>query len=115
MLGTGYTLGVFQLDSTGMQALVRKLKPTRFEDISALLALYRPGRWAWTCTSPSRTARTASRQVSFDHPDLEPILGETYGVIVYQEQVMKIATDWRASRWRRPTRSARRSARRSAT
>lgn len=93
MLGTGYTLGVFQLDSTGMQALVRKLKPTRFEDISALLALYRPGPLGMDMHIAFADRKNGLEQASFDHPDLEPILGETHGVIVYQEQVMRIATD----------------------
>ena len=93
MLGTGHTLGVFQLDSTGMQALVRKLKPTRFEDISALLALYRPGPLGMDMHNAFADRKNGLQAVSFDHADLEPILGETYGVIVYQEQVMKIATD----------------------
>ena len=93
MLGTGHTLGVFQLDSTGMQALVRKLKPTRFEDISALLALYRPGPLGMDMHIAFADRKNGLEQVSFDHPDLEPILGETHGVIVYQEQVMRIATD----------------------
>jgi DNA polymerase III subunit alpha len=93
MLGTGYTLGVFQLDSTGMQALVRKLKPTRFEDISALLALYRPGPLGMDMHNAFADRKNGLEAVSFDHDDLEPILGETHGVIVYQEQVMKIATD----------------------
>jgi DNA polymerase III subunit alpha len=93
MLGTGYTLGVFQLDSTGMQALVRKLKPTRFEDISALLALYRPGPLGMDMHIAFADRKNGLEQVNFDHPDLEPILGETHGVIVYQEQVMRIATD----------------------
>ncbi len=93
MLGTGYTLGVFQLDSTGMQALVRKLKPTRFEDISALLALYRPGPLGMDMHIAFADRKNGLEQAVFDHPDLEPILGETHGVIVYQEQVMRIATD----------------------
>jgi DNA polymerase III subunit alpha len=93
MLSTGFTLGVFQLDSTGMQALVRRLKPTRFEDISALLALYRPGPLGMDMHLTFADRKNGLEQVSFDHPDLEPILGETYGVIVYQEQVMQIATD----------------------
>jgi DNA polymerase III subunit alpha len=93
MLSTGYTLGVFQLDSTGMQALVRKLKPTRFEDISALLALYRPGPLGMDMHIAFANRKNGTEDVSYDHPDLEPILGETWGVVVYQEQVMKIATD----------------------
>jgi DNA polymerase III subunit alpha len=93
MLGTGYTLGVFQLDSTGMQALVRKLKPTRFDDISALLALYRPGPLSMDMHVAYADRKNGQAAVAYDHPDLEPILGDTYGVIVYQEQVMRIATD----------------------
>lgn len=93
MLATGHTLGVFQLDSTGMQALVRKLRPTRFEDISALLALYRPGPLSMDMHITYADRKNGLEGVSYDHPDLEPILGDTYGVIVYQEQVMRIATD----------------------
>jgi DNA polymerase-3 subunit alpha len=93
MLSTGFTLGVFQLDSTGMQALVRKLKPTRFEDISALLALYRPGPLGMDMHIAYANRKNGLEDVSYDHPDLQPILGESYGVIVYQEQVMRIATD----------------------
>jgi DNA polymerase III subunit alpha len=93
MLSTGFTLGVFQLDSAGMQALVRKLKPTRFEDISALLALYRPGPLGMNMHIAFADRKNGLEAATFDHPDLEPILGETHGVIVYQEQVMKIATD----------------------
>jgi DNA polymerase III subunit alpha len=93
MLATGFTLGVFQLDSTGMQALVRKLKPTGFEDISALLALYRPGPLSMDMHIAFADRKNGLEQASFDHPDLESVLGETHGVIVYQEQVMKIATD----------------------
>ncbi len=93
LLSTGFTLGVFQLDSTGMQALVRRLKPTRFEDISALLALYRPGPLGMSMHMTFADRKNGLEAVSFDHPDLEPILGETHGVIVYQEQIMQIATD----------------------
>jgi DNA polymerase III subunit alpha len=93
MLSTGDTLGVFQLDSAGMQALVRRLKPTRFEDISALLALYRPGPLGMNMHTAFADRKNGLEDVSHDHADLEAILGETYGVIVYQEQVMQIATD----------------------
>ena len=93
MLSTGHTLGVFQLDSSGMQALVRKLKPTRFEDISALLALYRPGPLGMDMHITFADRKNGLEEVTYDHPDLEPILGETYGVVVYQESVMRIATD----------------------
>ena len=93
MLSTGDTLGVFQLDSAGMQALVRRLRPTRFEDISALLALYRPGPLGMNMHTTFADRKNGLEDVVHDHVDLEAILGETYGVIVYQEQVMQIATD----------------------
>jgi DNA polymerase-3 subunit alpha len=76
-----------------MQALVRKLRPTRFEDISALLALYRPGPLSMDMHITYADRKNGLENTSFDHPDLEPILGDTFGVIVYQEQVMRIATD----------------------
>ncbi|MGA1525123.1 MAG: DNA polymerase III subunit alpha, partial [Planctomycetota bacterium] len=93
MLSTGETLGVFQLDSAGMQALVRRLRPTRFEDISALLALYRPGPLGQNMHLTFADRKNGLEAVTHDHPDLAAILGETHGVIVYQEQVMQIATD----------------------
>ncbi|MCC5948312.1 MAG: DNA polymerase III subunit alpha [Nitriliruptoraceae bacterium] len=93
MLSTGFTLGVFQLDSTGMQALVRKLRPSRFEDISALLALYRPGPLSMDMHVAYANRKNGHEEVAYDHPALEPVLGDTYAIIVYQEQVMKIATD----------------------
>jgi DNA polymerase III subunit alpha len=76
-----------------MQSLVRKLKPTRFEDISALLALYRPGPLSMDMHLTYANRKNGLEPVSFDHVDLEPVLGETHGVIVFQEQVMRIATD----------------------
>ena len=93
MLATGETLGVFQLDSAGMQALVRRLRPTRFEDISALLALYRPGPLGMDMHIAFADRKNGLEAVTHEHPDLAAILGETHGVIVYQEQVMKVATD----------------------
>ncbi|MEK7656481.1 MAG: DNA polymerase III subunit alpha, partial [Elusimicrobiota bacterium] len=90
MLASGKALGVFQLDSEGMRDLLRRLKPTAFDDISAVLALYRPG--------PMKAGmldlfveRKHGKKVRYDHPKLEPILKDTYGCIVYQEQVMEIA------------------------
>ena len=88
MLATGNTLGVFQLDSTGMQALVRKLKPTRFEDISALLALYRPGPLGLDMHIAFANRKNGLEEVTYDHPDLEPILGETYGVCVSGDTIV---------------------------
>ena len=87
-LSTGHTLGVFQLDSTGMQALVRKLRPTRFEDISALLALYRPGPLGMDMHIAFANRKNGFEDVTYDHPDLEPILGETYGVCVSGDTIV---------------------------
>lgn len=89
ILGRGETLGVFQLESGGMRDALRKLKPDRFEDIVAMNALYRPGPMA---NIPRYIAvKHGLEKPDYMHPALEPILAETNGVIVYQEQVMEIA------------------------
>ncbi|MFC1756440.1 DNA polymerase III subunit alpha [Patescibacteria group bacterium] len=85
------TTGVFQLESTGMKRYLRQLKPTVFEDIIAMVALYRPGPMDWI---PDFIAgKHGKKQIKYLHPKLEPILNNTYGVAVYQEQVMRIARD----------------------
>jgi DNA polymerase-3 subunit alpha len=89
MLARGETVGVFQLESAGMRKAIADIKPDRFEDIIALVALYRPGPMA---NIPVYGARKAGHErVDVLHPLMEPILRETYGIIVYQEQVMEIA------------------------
>jgi DNA polymerase-3 subunit alpha len=89
MLARGDTGGVFQLESTGMRDAVRRLRPDRIEDIIALVALYRPGPMD---NIPKYIAvKQGSEKPDYLHPKLEPILKETYGVIIYQEQVMQIA------------------------
>ncbi|MGG1938186.1 hypothetical protein [Paenibacillus macerans] len=89
MLGRGETTGVFQLESAGMRRVLRELKPTLFEDIISVNALYRPARWSsFRNTSPASTGRLPSSFAS----DLESILNDTYGIIVYQEQIMQIAS-----------------------
>ncbi len=91
MLSAGDTDGVFQLDSAGMKALVKQLKPDCFDDIVALLALYRPGPMkAGLHTEYARRKHGLSR-VTYPHEDLKDILGGTYGLLIYQEQVQKIA------------------------
>ncbi len=85
------TSGVFQLESSGMKDLLRKLKPTVFEDIIALIALYRPGPMGSGMLDEFVARKHNPDKVKYDHPLLEPILKETYGIIVYQEQVMQIA------------------------
>ncbi len=91
LLSRGQTLGIFQLDSAGMRDLVRKLKPTAIEDITALNALYRPGPMGSGMLDDFVGRKHGKIPVKYDLPVLEPILKETYGVIVYQEQVMQIA------------------------
>jgi DNA polymerase-3 subunit alpha len=91
MLGRGETLGVFQLESEGMKRVCVELKPTRLDDIIVLIALYRPGPMELI---PQYIAiKNGRMKMSYLHPKLEPILAETYSVLVYQEQVMQIARD----------------------
>ncbi len=91
MLSRGETMGVFQLESDGMRRVCMELRPSRFEDIIALVALYRPGPMDWI---PQYIANKHGRtKPSYLHPKLEPILSETYGVACYQEQVMQMARD----------------------
>jgi DNA polymerase III subunit alpha len=87
------TLGIFQLESKGMRDLLRKLKPTDIEDIIALNALYRPGPIGSGMIDDFVSRKHGHSKIKYDHPILEPILKDTYGVILYQEQVMRIATD----------------------
>ncbi len=89
LLSRGDTAGVFQLESSGMRQVVTELKPDCLEDIMALVALYRPGPMPQIPTYIA--GKHGRREVTFAHPALEPILRETHGVIVYQEQVMAIA------------------------
>ncbi len=92
LLCEGKTVGVFQLESRGMRQLIKDLKPTVFEDIIALLALYRPGPLGSGMVSDFISNKSGKTQVKYDLPILEPILKDTYGMIVYQEQVMQIAS-----------------------
>lgn len=89
LLAKADTIGVFQLESTGMRESLKRLKPDRFEDIIAMVALYRPGPMDNIPTYINR--KHGEEPVDFLHPMLEGILKETYGVIIYQEQVMQIA------------------------
>lgn len=85
------TNGVFQLESTGMKEILKNLQPEVFSDIIALLALYRPGPLGSGMVDDFIRRKKGEAQIVYDHPSLEPILQETYGIILYQEQVMKIA------------------------
>ncbi|AYY12856.1 DNA polymerase III subunit alpha [Actinobacteria bacterium YIM 96077] len=95
LLARGDTLGVFQLDSGPIRSLLRMMKPDNFEDISAVLALYRPGPMGANSHINYAQRKNGQQEITPIHPELadalEPILGTTYGLIVYQEQVMAIA------------------------
>ncbi|MHB8481859.1 MAG: DNA polymerase III subunit alpha [Nitrospiria bacterium] len=91
LLCKGNTAGIFQLESRGMVDLLIKMQPERFEDLIALLALYRPGPIQSGMLDDFIKRKRGKTKIVYEHPLLEDILKETYGVIVYQEQVMKIA------------------------
>lgn len=91
LLAEAKALGVFQLESRGMRDLIRKLKPTNIEDIIALIALYRPGPMGSGMLDDFVARKHGRKKIEYDHPLQEPILADTYGVILYQEQVMKMA------------------------
>ncbi|PKM47186.1 MAG: DNA polymerase III subunit alpha [Firmicutes bacterium HGW-Firmicutes-8] len=93
MLGRGDAIGVFQLESSGMRSILKELKPEVFEDIIALVALYRPGPLGSGMVEDFIRRKHGQSPITYLHPSLEPILRETYGVILYQEQVMRIAGD----------------------
>ena len=88
LLSSGNTTAVFQLESRGMRDLIKRARPDRFEDVIALVALYRPGPMDLI---PEYIERKHGKRVDYLDPRLEPILGPTYGIMVYQEQVMQIA------------------------
>lgn len=91
LLQAGDTLGVFQLESGPVRSLLRSLKPTAFEDVAALVALYRPGPMAADMHNDYANFKNNRKQVEMPHPDLGDILGETYGLMIYQESVMRVA------------------------
>jgi len=91
LLASGDTTGVFQLESSGMKDLMIRLKPGKFADVTALVALYRPGPIESGMVNDFVERKHGRQSVEYLVPELEPILRETYGVILYQEQVMKIA------------------------
>ncbi len=95
MLGRGDTLGVFQLDGMAMRGLLRQMRPDSFEDISAVLALYRPGPMGVNSHTNYALRKNKQQRINPIHPELEEplreVLGPTYGLIVYQEQVLRVA------------------------
>ena len=93
LFGDGHTLGVFQFESSGMRDTLRKAKPKRFDDLIALNALYRPGPLRGGVIDDFIKRKHGKVEITYEVPELEPILAHTYGVIAYQEQVMRIAGD----------------------
>jgi DNA polymerase-3 subunit alpha len=93
MLSKGDTDGVFQLESSGMKTLVKDLKPSTFEDLGALVALFRPGPLNSGMVKDFVQRKHGRSKVEYPHPALESILHDTYGTIVYQEQIMQIAQE----------------------
>jgi DNA polymerase-3 subunit alpha len=91
MLCSGQSIGVFQLEGGPMRSLMRALAPTGFDDIAALNALYRPGPMAANMHRDYADRKNGRQAVTYLHPDLEPILAETYGLMIYQESVMRVA------------------------
>jgi DNA polymerase-3 subunit alpha len=93
LLARAETMGVFQLESGGMRDLLKKIKPTQFEDIISVLALFRPGPIGSGMLDEFMKRKHGQLPIRYEHPRLEPILKTTYGVCVYQEQVMRIASE----------------------
>ncbi|MBI3307309.1 MAG: DNA polymerase III subunit alpha, partial [Candidatus Omnitrophica bacterium] len=92
MLGRSESAGVFQLESSGMRDLLRKMRPNCFDHLVALLAIFRPGPLGSGMVDDFIQRMHNTSSIKYDHPALEPILKETYGVILYQEQVMQIVS-----------------------
>lgn len=93
LFAKGETIGIFQFESPGMRDYLRKLRPTTFTDITAMNALYRPGPLDSGMIDTYIERKRGAKKITFDHPVLEKILGDTYGVIVFQEQVLQIANN----------------------
>ncbi len=93
VLSKGQLEGIFQLESSGMKQIVRDLKPSNIDDISSILALYRPGPLDAGLIPKFINRKHGREKMDYAHPDLEPILKDTYSILVFQEQIMKIAQD----------------------
>jgi DNA polymerase-3 subunit alpha len=93
LLQAAKTTGVFQLESSGMKKYLKELRPTELEDLTVMVSLYRPGPLDAGMVEEYLLRKNGKKSISYLHPKLEPILKKTYGIIVYQEQVMQIARD----------------------
>jgi DNA polymerase-3 subunit alpha len=91
MLSRGDSIGVFQLEGGPMRALMRRLAPSSFDDVAALVALYRPGPMAANMHNHYADRKNGREAIHYEHPDLEPVLQDTYGLMIYQESVMRVA------------------------
>ncbi len=91
MLQRGDTVGVFQLEGGPMRSLLRSLRPTQFEDVAALVALYRPGPMGTNMHNDYADRKNGRKPVTYYHPDVEEVLAPTYGLMIYQEQLMRVA------------------------
>ncbi|MGZ4682911.1 MAG: DNA polymerase III subunit alpha, partial [Acidimicrobiales bacterium] len=91
LLQAGDSIGVFQLEGGAMRTLMRSLAPTGFEDVAALVALYRPGPMAANMHNDYADRKNGRKPIEYLHPDLEPILGDTQGLMIYQESMMRVA------------------------
>ena len=91
MLRDGDSIGVFQLEGGPMRALMRSLAPTSFEDVAALVALYRPGPMAANMHNDYADRKNGRKPIEYQHPDLAELLDDTYGLMIYQESVMRVA------------------------
>ncbi|MGH9182619.1 MAG: DNA polymerase III subunit alpha [Acidimicrobiales bacterium] len=91
LLRAGDSVGVFQLEGGPMRVLMRSLAPTSFDDVAALVALYRPGPMAANMHNDYADRKNGRKPITYLHPDLEEILADTYGLMIYQEQVMRVA------------------------
>ena len=91
MLSRGDSIGVFQLEGGPMRTLMRRLAPSSFDDIAALVALYRPGPMAANMHNHYADRKNGREQIVYEHEDLEEVLGDTYGLMIYQESVMRVA------------------------
>jgi len=92
LLSDANSIGVFQLESSGMRDLLKKFNPEKFEDLISILALFRPGPMGSGMLDDFIERKHGRIEIKYDHPSLEPILKDTYGIIVFQEQVMRIAS-----------------------